>query len=71
MKKGDIITSVVQKMDGWWEGSLNGKTGMFPDNFVKIIEKQPSIPIPTLSEQKPSAPQNNVILRNNKSSRYV
>uniref|UniRef100_A0AAR2KH14 SH3 domain-containing protein n=1 Tax=Pygocentrus nattereri TaxID=42514 RepID=A0AAR2KH14_PYGNA len=21
--------------EGWWEGSLNGKTGMFPSNFTK------------------------------------
>jgi Rho guanine nucleotide exchange factor 7 len=33
-KKGDIIT-VTQKDDGWWEGTLNGKTGWFPSNYVK------------------------------------
>ena len=37
LKKGEIIKSVVTKMDGWWEGSLNGKRGMFPDNFVKVL----------------------------------
>jgi len=29
-------------MEGWWEGTLRGKTGMFPDNFVKVIEKSNS-----------------------------
>jgi len=21
---------------GWWEGELDGKKGIFPDNFVKV-----------------------------------
>jgi hypothetical protein len=21
---------------GWWEGTLKGKGGLFPDNFVKV-----------------------------------
>ncbi|XP_030759616.1 uncharacterized protein LOC115885013 isoform X1 [Sitophilus oryzae] len=33
-KKGDVIT-VTQKDDGWWEGTLNDKTGWFPSNYVK------------------------------------
>lgn len=32
---------------GWWEGELNGKRGVFPDNFVKLLpsdfEKEVSI----------------------------
>ncbi|KAK3095863.1 hypothetical protein FSP39_020103 [Pinctada imbricata] len=35
--KGDIIT-VTQTMEGgWWEGTLNGKTGWFPSNYIKEI----------------------------------
>jgi hypothetical protein len=22
---------------GWWKGELNGKVGVFPDNFVEIM----------------------------------
>lgn len=34
-QKGDIIT-VTQIMEGgWWEGTLAGKTGWFPSNYVK------------------------------------
>lgn len=58
IKKGDIIKNVQTKMDGWFEGTLRGKTGVFPDNFVKLIEK----PNP---EPKPSEV---VVLRNNPSS---
>lgn len=27
-----------QVEEGWWSGSLNGKTGLFPSNFVKELE---------------------------------
>lgn len=27
----------VQVEEGWWEGVLNGKTGMFPSNFIKEL----------------------------------
>lgn len=28
----------VQVEDGWWSGTLNGKSGLFPSNFVKELE---------------------------------
>ncbi|XP_052460437.1 rho guanine nucleotide exchange factor 7 isoform X1 [Carassius gibelio] len=36
--KGDIIQVMRQEEGGWWEGSLNGKTGWFPSNYVKEIK---------------------------------
>uniref|UniRef100_A0A671PUX9 Rho guanine nucleotide exchange factor 7-like n=1 Tax=Sinocyclocheilus anshuiensis TaxID=1608454 RepID=A0A671PUX9_9TELE len=36
--KGDIIQVTRQEVGGWWEGSLNGKTGWFPSNYVKEIK---------------------------------
>lgn len=27
-----------QVEEGWWSGSLNGKSGLFPSNFVKELE---------------------------------
>lgn len=33
---GDVITNIRQVEDGWCEGFLRGKTGVFPDNFVKV-----------------------------------
>merc|ERR1711990_1075479 len=35
---GDLVQNCAQKEDGWMEGTLNGKRGMFPDNFVKLIK---------------------------------
>ena len=35
MSVNDII--VVTKQDGaWWEGSINGVTGVFPSNYVRL-----------------------------------
>lgn len=37
LKIGDIIDIIAEVEEGWWEGVLNGKTGMFPSNFTKEI----------------------------------
>ncbi|XP_015204293.2 SH3 domain-containing protein 21 [Lepisosteus oculatus] len=38
IKAGDIIKNVKQSMEeGWLEGELNGKQGVFPANFAKEI----------------------------------
>uniref|UniRef100_UPI00358DDCED SH3 domain-containing kinase-binding protein 1-like isoform X2 n=1 Tax=Myxine glutinosa TaxID=7769 RepID=UPI00358DDCED len=34
---GDIIDITKEVEEGWWEGSLNGQTGVFPSNFVKEV----------------------------------
>ncbi|XP_048258427.1 SH3 domain-containing kinase-binding protein 1-like isoform X7 [Haliotis rufescens] len=39
LKIGDIIKNVIQSDGGWWEGELNGKKGMFPENFVKVLKQ--------------------------------
>ncbi|VDP89661.1 unnamed protein product [Echinostoma caproni] len=36
IKKGDIIKDVSHFEEGWYIGNLNGKVGVFPDNFVKV-----------------------------------
>ena len=38
--EGDIITVLdkeVPDSEGWWEGEVNGKVGMFPNNFVELL----------------------------------
>uniref|UniRef100_H3D7Y7 Osteoclast-stimulating factor 1 n=1 Tax=Tetraodon nigroviridis TaxID=99883 RepID=H3D7Y7_TETNG len=37
LKAGDVIEILAEVEEGWWEGLLNGKTGMFPSNFTKEI----------------------------------
>lgn len=37
IRVGEIIRNVKRlEEEGWLEGELNGKRGMFPDNFVKV-----------------------------------
>lgn len=38
LRKGDIITEIKMMLGGWWEGTLRDKRGMFPDNFVKVLD---------------------------------
>ena len=35
---GDIITNVIKEDGGWWRGDLKGRNGVFPDNFVTVID---------------------------------
>ena len=39
LRVGDVISDVKQMEGGWWQGTLKGKTGVFPDNFVKVQTK--------------------------------
>lgn len=36
--KGDVIHVTRVEEGGWWEGTLNGKTGWFPSNYVREIK---------------------------------
>jgi hypothetical protein len=38
IRKGDKIKNALKKEEGWMEGELNGKKGLFPDNFVKVCQ---------------------------------
>ncbi|KAJ8390559.1 hypothetical protein AAFF_G00101650 [Aldrovandia affinis] len=36
--KGELICVMRQEEGGWWEGTLNGKTGWFPSNYVREVK---------------------------------
>ena len=36
--KGDIISVSRQEEGGWWEGTLGGRTGWFPSNYVREVK---------------------------------
>ncbi|XP_051730804.1 CD2-associated protein isoform X2 [Ctenopharyngodon idella] len=38
LKIGDIIDIIEEVEEGWWSGSMNGKSGLFPSNFVKEVD---------------------------------
>ncbi|XP_035018935.1 SH3 domain-containing protein 21 isoform X2 [Hippoglossus stenolepis] len=39
LKKGEIVVLLRKETEdeGWWEGEINGRHGLFPDNFVMVI----------------------------------
>jgi len=41
LKVGEIVHNVDCHDGGWWEGEVNGRKGMFPENFVEVIEHTP------------------------------
>ncbi|XP_068126094.1 SH3 domain-containing kinase-binding protein 1-like isoform X3 [Hyperolius riggenbachi] len=43
LKVGEIIEVLGEVEEGWWEGILNGKMGMFPSNFIKDIGQETEI----------------------------
>ncbi|XP_078145950.1 CD2-associated protein isoform X1 [Centroberyx gerrardi] len=38
LKIGDIIEITEEVEEGWWSGTANGKSGLFPSNFVKEVD---------------------------------
>lgn len=40
IKEGDTINIISKEIEdqGWWKGELNGRIGVFPDNFVELIK---------------------------------
>lgn len=36
-KEGDIVLLLQKIDDNWYQGSLNGKTGMFPVSYVQVL----------------------------------
>jgi endophilin-A len=41
-KEGDIIQLLTRIDDNWFEGSVHGRTGYFPVNYVKVIVDLPA-----------------------------
>ncbi|MGH0158319.1 UNVERIFIED_CONTAM: hypothetical protein FKN15_035265, partial [Acipenser sinensis] len=38
LKVGDMVDINEEVEEGWWSGTMHGKSGLFPSNFVKEIE---------------------------------
>uniref|UniRef100_A0A3Q3ASN5 Osteoclast-stimulating factor 1 n=1 Tax=Kryptolebias marmoratus TaxID=37003 RepID=A0A3Q3ASN5_KRYMA len=46
LKLGDIIDITEEVEEGWWSGTANGKSGLFPSNFVEELEAAGEEPEP-------------------------
>ncbi|MBN3321684.1 SH3K1 protein, partial [Atractosteus spatula] len=52
LKIGDIIEVLAEVEEGWWEGTLNGRTGMFPSNFIRELPLEPDDPLTPQEEAR-------------------
>ena len=55
-KRRDIITVLDkdEEDEGWYRGEINGKTGLFPNNYVQLIDK-PAGEAPAAAAPKPAS----------------
>ncbi|XP_053603712.1 SH3 domain-containing protein 21-like isoform X2 [Plodia interpunctella] len=55
LAEGDIVTIISKDAPdrGWWRGEINGRVGLFPDNFVQLLP--PKVKTDT-EEKKPDRP---------------
>ena len=45
LDEGDILTILEKELEdsGWWKGELNGRVGVFPDNFVELLPPEAAV----------------------------
>nr|XP_058967462.1 rho guanine nucleotide exchange factor 7-like isoform X2 [Pocillopora verrucosa] len=54
-ERGDILEVTKAVDGGWWEGTLNGKVGWFPSNYVKEISASPEPTTPVTPQPSSSS----------------
>ena len=55
LRVGDVLTNVKKIEEGCCQGMLKAKSGMFPDNFVKIDEEDKPAPPKTMAQKSKKA----------------
>lgn len=59
LKEGQVVTNITIIDDDWWQGTVDGASGMFPKTFVELSDapssKIPSKAIQTMSSKFPTA----------------
>ncbi|XP_032622702.1 SH3 domain-containing protein 21 [Chelonoidis abingdonii] len=65
LKRGNVVLVLCKETEdeGWWEGECDGKRGLFPDNFVMLL--QPLVPkikavVPARSQESIFRPEKRV-----------
>ena len=43
LEPGQIVEVLEEEEEGWWRGRVGGKEGVFPSNFVEIVEEDESV----------------------------
>ena len=76
---GQVIKIISRELEdpGWWKGSFNGKVGVFPDNFVKIVSSEAAAgsegtkPVPKKTGSIEEKSDSNSLKKELVSSRFV
>ncbi|KAK4322011.1 hypothetical protein Pmani_007228 [Petrolisthes manimaculis] len=64
LHESDLITILCKDLEdrGWWRGELNGRVGVFPDNFVELVTieeltkpPRPEKPAAVLAKRSPTS----------------
>ena len=55
LEHGNIVEVLGEVADGWWSGKLNGKTGLFPSNYVEEISEEEAR-VALKEKEEPSKP---------------
>ena len=57
LEPGQIVEVLAEEEEGWWRGKMGGKEGVFPSNFVEIIEEATEPTKPAVTSQPPPPQQ--------------
>lgn len=51
LKEGEYVTNIDMVDDDWWMGqNMHGETGLFPSNYVELVEEEDRLPKAILHE---------------------
>lgn len=51
LKEGEFVINIEMVDDDWWMGqNMHGETGLFPSNYVELVEEDGHLPNPTSHE---------------------
>ena len=59
LQEGQLITIITKDCEdkGWWKGEIDGKVGVFPDNFVKRVSQNMSEEVKPVLPETPEKPK--------------
>ena len=59
LQEGQLITIITKDCEdkGWWKGEIEGKVGVFPDNFVKRVSQNMAEEVKPVLPETPEKPK--------------
>lgn len=57
LREGELITQIEEIDEGWWSGTnAAGQSGLFPSNYVELVEGEPEPPAEAAIVAPPAPP---------------